>query len=121
MKIPVLSLLTAAAFSVQAFAQAPDADNTKKNERDAAGETLTPIDQSNDAADIKITADIRKMLMDDPSLSALAKNVKIITVTGGAVTLRGPVENEQEKITIEKHANMVGATSVTNQIEIKKD
>lgn len=121
MKIPLLSLLTATVFCLQAVAQMPDADNTKKNDRDAAGETLTPIDQSNEAADIKITADIRKMVIDDSTLSALAKNVKIITVTGGAVTLRGPVETEQEKITIEKHAKMGGASSVTNQIEIKKD
>lgn len=121
MKVPILSLLAVAAFSLHAVAQSPDADNTKKNERDASGETLTPIDQSNEPADLKITADTRKMLMDDDTLSATAKNVKIITVAGGAVTLRGPVKTEQEKSAIEQHAKMAGAASVTNELEVEKD
>ena len=98
-----------------------DADNTKKNERDASGETLTPIDQSNDPADIKITAETRKMVVGDDTLSATAKNVKIITVKGGAVTLRGPVTTTQEKMTIERHAKAAGASSVTNQLEVESN
>ena len=119
MKLLTLSLITTAALTFSAFAQNPDADNTKNNARDKSGETLTPIDQSNDPADIKITADIRKMVIDDSSLSALAKNVKIITVAGGAVTLRGPVETTAEKTAIEKYAKKAGATAVTNQLEVK--
>lgn len=121
MKVPILSLLAVAALSVHAVAQAPDADNTKVNERDASGETLTPIDQSNDPNDIKITAEIRKLVVDDSTLSATAKNVKIITEQGGAVTLRGPVKTEQEKTTIEQHAKAGGASSVVNQLEVEKE
>lgn len=116
----VLSLLAVSALSFPGWAQNPDADNSGKNARDASGETLTPLDQSNDPVDLKITAETRKMLVDDDSLSTLGKNVKIITV-GGAVTLRGPVETQKEKITIVKHAKMAGAKSVTDQLEIKKD
>ncbi len=101
------------------FAGDPSADNTGKNERDRSGETLTPIDQSNDPADIKITADTRKMLIEDDSLSMNAKNCKVITTAGGAVTLRGPVDSAKEKKTIAKHAKKAGATSITNQLEVK--
>jgi osmotically-inducible protein OsmY len=101
------------------FAADPDADNTGKNQRDKSGQTLTPIDQSNDPADIKITAETRKMVVDDKSLSTNAKNCKIITTKGGAVTLRGPVDSIKEKKTIAAHAKAAGATSVTNQLEVK--
>lgn len=113
--------MAVAALAVHAVAQSPDADNTKVNERDASGETLTPIDQSNDPTDIKITAEIRKMVVDDDSLSATAKNVKIITQQGGVVTLRGPVTSEKEKTTIEQYAKSGGASSVVNQLEVEKD
>lgn len=114
----ILTLFAAMAFSLQGFGQGTNADNSGKNARDASGETLTPIDQSNDPADIKLAAEIRKMVVADDSLSVLGKNVKIITVDG-VVTLRGPVETKKEKVLIEKHAKMAGAKSITNQLEIK--
>ncbi len=101
------------------FAADPAADNSGKNDRDRSGETLTPIDQSNAPADIKITAETRKMVISDKSLSMDAKNCKIITTAGGAVTLRGPVDSKKEKKIIAEHARVAGATSVTNQLEVK--
>jgi hyperosmotically inducible periplasmic protein len=97
----------------------PDADNTGKNPRDRDDQTQTPTDQSNSPADIKITADIRKMVVGDDSLSMTAKNVKIITVDG-VVTLRGPVDTQKEKATIESHAKHSGAKKITNELEVKK-
>ncbi len=117
-KIP-LTLLCAAALATHAFGQTDDKDNTSKNERDRDGETLTPIDQSNEPADIKITADARKMVVADDDLSMTAKNVKIITVAG-VVTLRGPVDTEAEKTAIAEYAKKAGATTVTNELEVKK-
>ncbi len=119
MKRNFLSLIVVVAVSGSAFAADPNADNTDKNKRDRNEATLTPIDQSNAPADIKITADTRRMLVADDSLSANAKNVKVITIDG-AVTLRGPVASEAEKTSIEKHAKMAGAKSVSNEIEIKQ-
>lgn len=119
MKYSLLSLSLAAAALGSVLAADPNADNTDKNKQDRDGATLTPIDQSNDPADIKITADTRKMLIDDASLSANAKNVKVITVAG-VVTLRGPVASEAEKNAVAKHAKMAGAKSVTNEIEVKQ-
>jgi uncharacterized membrane protein len=90
-----------------------------KNARDRDDQSVTATDQSNDPADLKLTADIRKMVVGDDSLSMMSKNVKIITV-GGVVTLRGPVETEKEKAAIESHAKQGGAKNITNEPEIKK-
>ncbi|OYW72430.1 MAG: hypothetical protein B7Z37_24915 [Verrucomicrobia bacterium 12-59-8] len=97
-----------------------DADNTAQNERDKSGDTKTPLDQSNRPEDIKITQDIRKAVMADDGLSITAKNVKIITTADGKVTLRGPVNTEDEKTKIDAHAKKVaGDAPVVNQLEVK--
>ena len=119
MKLAVLTLLSTAAIAGIAWSEDTNADNTGKNVRDRTDESQTATDQSNDPADIKMTAAIRKMDVADDSLSMMAKNVKIITV-GGVVTLRGPVETEKEKTAIESHAKQAGAKKISNQLEIKK-
>jgi hyperosmotically inducible periplasmic protein len=119
MKLTVFTLVSAAAIAGSAWSQDKNADNTGKNVRDRADQSETATDQSNDPADIKMSAAIRKMVVADDSLSMMAKNVKIITV-GGAVTLRGPVETEKEKAAIESHAKQAGGKNITNELEIKK-
>ncbi len=97
-----------------------NADNTKKNERDRGGSTLTPMDQGNSASETKITAAIRRGIVADKNLSFTAKNVKVITM-GTKVTLRGPVKSDQEKAAIESLARKAaGVSEVDNQLEIKK-
>ena len=115
----LLTLFSAAAIAGSAWCEDTNADNTAKNERDRDNQSKTATDQSNDPVDIKLTADIRKMVVKDDSLSMMAKNVKIITIDG-AVTLRGPVETENEKGKIEAHAKQAGAKKITNELEIKK-
>jgi len=96
----------------------PAAENSEQNKVDANHQTLTPIDQSNKPADIQITRQIRRALMDDSQLSMLAKNVKIITING-AVTLRGPVKTEQEKDDIAAKAESIaGNSNVENQLQV---
>ena len=119
MKRIILTLLSSVALAGVALSEDPNADNTRKNTRDRNDQTQTPTDQSNSPADIKISADIRKMVVSDDSLSMTAKNVKIITVDG-AVALRGPVETQKEKAAIESHAKHAGAKKITNELEIKK-
>jgi hyperosmotically inducible periplasmic protein len=95
-------------------------DNTKVNERDTNSAAPTPGDQGNNASDLKITQQIRQAVMADGSLSFTAKNVKIIT-QNGKVTLRGPVNSEDERNRIEAAARKVaGAAQVDNQLEVKK-
>jgi hyperosmotically inducible periplasmic protein len=97
-----------------------DADNSKINERDRSGATLTPMDQGNSTSETKISAAIRRGIMGDKSLSFTAKNVKVITV-GTKVTLRGPVKTERERATIAMLAKQAaGVTDVDNQLEISK-
>ncbi len=77
-------------------------------------ESLAVTDQSNDPADIKMTADIRKMVVDDDSLSMAAKNVKIITIAG-VVTLRGPVNTRKRNLPLRATPNTPGPSkSPTN-------
>jgi osmotically-inducible protein OsmY len=99
-------------------APAVAADNTDKNERDRGDKTLTPMDQSESAADRTITQQIRQGVVGADEVSAGAKNVKIITVDG-VVTLRGPVENVTEKTSIAALAKKVeGVKRVDNQLEV---
>jgi hyperosmotically inducible periplasmic protein len=118
MKLTALTLLLSAAIAGSSWSQDENADNTGKNVRDKDDQSVTATDQSNDPADLKMTADIRKMVVGDGSLSMMAKNVKIVTI-GGSVTLRGPGETEKEKAAIEGHAKQAGAKKITNGLEIK--
>ena len=115
-----LSLLFASVFTLSALAEEkPAADNTAKNQRDRSGDTKTSGDQSNSAADIKLTADIRKAVVGDGSLSMTAKNIKIISANG-VVTLRGPVQTAAEKTQIEKLARKAGGKAkIQNMLEVK--
>jgi osmotically-inducible protein OsmY len=94
-------------------------ENTEVNVRDKDNTTLTPEDQKETESDIKITADIRKAIIKNKSLSVDAQNVKIIT-RNGVVTLRGPVETKKESKKLKKIAKHTpGVLKVDNQLEIK--
>ena len=120
MKRITLSFLCLSAFALSAIAQeGTAADNTAKNKRDRSGETQTSGDQSNNSEDIKLSAAIRKAVVGDKSLSATAKNVKIITAND-VVTLRGPVNTAEEKTKIEQLAqSAAGNAKIDNQLEVK--
>ena len=95
-------------------------DNTAENTIDRLADTKTPFDQSDSSADIKITAEIRRAIMEDDSMSMNAQNSKIVTDKAGVVTLRGVVNSAAEKDSIDAKANaVVGVTRVVNQLEVK--
>jgi len=95
-------------------------DNTKVNQRDTSGAAMTPIDQGENATDLKLTQQIRQAVMGDSSLSFTAKNVKIITLNR-KVTLRGPVKTAAERSSIEAAARKVaGAGMVDSQLEVNQ-
>ena len=111
----LLSTLSAGA----AFAGDYDADNTGRNVRDQDERAMTPGDQGASAADREVTANIRKAVVSDDSLSMNAHNVKIIT-QDGVVTLRGPVKSAAEKASVVAKARKVaGVTRVDDQLEIE--
>ena len=96
-----------------------DADNTALNQRDRSGDTQTSGDQSNSSADLKITQAIRQALVKDGELSSTAKNVKVITANG-QVTLRGPVNNAQEKTKIDQIARSAGGgAKIVDELDVK--
>ncbi len=95
-------------------------DNTDINQRDRTGATKTPQDQSDQAQDRKLLAAVRAAIVGEKSLSTMAHNVKIL-VTGGLVTLRGPVRSEEEKVLVQSMAKQVqGVTKIDNQLDVKK-
>lgn len=92
-------------------------DNTAVNVRDKNTVAKTPIDQEENKEDIRITADIRKRVV-ATKMSVNAQNAKIIT-QDGKVTLRGPVESEEERQAIEDFAvEVAGESNVTNELEV---
>ncbi|MGD0816414.1 MAG: PRC-barrel domain-containing protein [Verrucomicrobiota bacterium] len=94
-------------------------DNTAQNARDRAGTTRTPLDQGSSQADMETTLQIRKQIMDAGKLSVDARNIKIIT-QNGRVTLRGTVDNQDEKRKIEEIANKVAsAGNVDDQLQVE--
>lgn len=95
----------------------PAKNDTGINRRDQS-DTKTPIDQTEDSASVKTTAEIRQKVVNHNGLSVNARNVKIIT-ENGHVTLRGPVESLDEKEVIGRYAvEVAGAANVDNQIEV---
>jgi hyperosmotically inducible periplasmic protein len=93
---------------------APDNSNQNKNHAETAD------NQANAKSDRLTTQKIRKAIMADKSLSTNAHNVKIITVDG-AVTLKGPVQSEDEKQKVASEAaSVVSADKITNELTVKQ-
>jgi osmotically-inducible protein OsmY len=100
---------------------ATEADNTKRNSSEQNKDTETAEKQSNSKDDLALTQKIRQVVMKDGSLSMNAKNVKIIA-QDGKITLKGPVDSQQEKDTIDaKAGEIAGKDKVENQLEVKAE
>jgi hyperosmotically inducible protein len=100
--------------------QAPPAsDNTKTNQRDRSANEPTADQQKDNRSDRDITQQIRQSIVKDKSLSTDAHNVKVIT-QNGQVTLKGPVQSEDEKRVIEaKAAEVAGENKVSSELNVK--
>jgi hyperosmotically inducible periplasmic protein len=95
------------------------ADNTKRNSSEQNKDSDTAEKQSNSKDDLALTQKIRQAVMKDGSLSMNAKNVKIIA-RNGKITLKGPVDSQQEKDTIGTMAGeSAGKDKVANQLEVR--
>jgi hyperosmotically inducible periplasmic protein len=97
-------------------------DNSGINRRDQNNTNLSALDQGNSQTDIRLSANIRRQVVASTNnFSVAAHNVKIIT-QNGKVTLRGPVNTDQEKTQIGAIANNVaGEGNVDNQLEVKSN
>jgi hyperosmotically inducible protein len=96
------------------------ADNSPQNVSDASNGVPTAADQGNSTEDIWTTRQIRRMVVSGTNnFSMLARNIKIITLNG-KVTLRGPVNTDEEKSSIETIAKAVaGDENVDDEIQVK--
>ena len=98
---------------------ATEADNTKQYSSEQNKNTETAEKQSNSKDDLALTQKVRQAVMKDGSLSMNAKNVKIIA-QDGKITLKGPVDSQQEKDTVVSEAGEIaGKDKVDNQLEVK--
>ena len=96
-----------------------DATNSAINERDNHQGEATADRQSNQRSDVDLTAEIRRSVVSDKSLSTNAHNVKIVA-QNGQVTLKGPVRSEAEKKAIEQRAySIAGQSNVKNEIDVQ--
>jgi hyperosmotically inducible protein len=110
-------LLSATMLSGAAFQQAAP-DNSKNNQGDASNGAMTAQKQAMNPADRELTRKIRHSLMQDKSLSTYAHNIKIIS-QDGKVTLKGPVNTDDEKAAIQaKAVAIAGADNVSNEIQV---
>ncbi len=98
----------------------PKPDDTAVNKRDRNPGEATADQQKMNAADRALTAKIRKAVIADKSLSTYAHNVKIIS-QDGTVTLKGPVQSDDEvKSIIAKATEGAGGPDkVVNQMSVK--
>jgi hypothetical protein len=102
-------------------ARQPASGNGVLDQRDRDHQALTPLDQSNEPADLEITRSIRRALVADNSLSTEAKNVKVVTVKG-AVTLRGLVKTSSEKRGVRADARKAAPHArIRNELEVEHD
>lgn len=99
-----------------------DTDNTANNHDDDSDDAKTSIDQSESSEHIAITSEIRRAIIDDDAMSMKAQNSTIITDESSVVTLRGTVDSQAERDSIEAKAEAVaGVTRVDNQLEVDTD
>ena len=117
-------ILLAALFCASLMTYAQDTpvkpDNTKVNKRDRNAGEATADQQKMNKADRDLSAQIRKSIMADKSLSTYAHNIKVIS-QDGVVTLKGPVHSDDEKKAIVAKAVEVAGSpdKVTDQITVK--
>ena len=115
-----LSCLPGGPSAVPAFAQAGTAQTAPDNSNQNKNQAQTADNQTNSKSDRLTTQKIRKAIMADKDLSTYAHNVKIITANG-AVTLKGPVQSEDEKQKVASEAaSVVGPDKVTNELTVKQ-
>jgi hyperosmotically inducible periplasmic protein len=115
-----LLCLPGAQSAVQASAQTGTAQTAPDNSKQNKNQTQTADNQTNAKSDRLTTQKIRKAIMADKTLSTYAHNVKIIT-TDGAVTLKGPVQSEDEKQKVASEAaGVVTADKITNELTVKQ-
>jgi sporulation protein YlmC with PRC-barrel domain len=96
----------------------PEAGGALQGPGAGGAATLALIGNGGGDADTAMTAQVWKEILDGKGMSANAKKVKIITIDG-RVTLRGPVDSDEEKRLIGEIAiRLARSGNVENQLEV---
>jgi hyperosmotically inducible periplasmic protein len=93
-------------------------DNTAVNQRDRNAAEPTADQQKETGTDREMSRKIRRSIVSDKALSTNAHNIKIIS-QNGMVTLKGPVNSDEEKKAVEKKATEIaGEANVKSEIQV---
>lgn len=93
-------------------------DNSAINQRDRLAEEPTADEAKNHMNDRDTMQKIRKSVVADQSLSTYAHNIKIIS-QNGKVTLKGPVQSDQEKQNVDaKATGIAGQGNVNDELSV---
>lgn len=110
------TFMTLAAIGSLTFVIQVDAKSVAKG---ASSSAVTADDQLKGSRnDVELTRRVRDQITSKDSLSTKAHNIKIITLNG-VMTLRGPVQSENEKMEIARIAKSV-TSDIRNELEISK-
>lgn len=97
----------------------PDRDAVREGAKERKARKLAAQDAGKTVADKEIARQTRQAVTADKTLSAAARNVKIVS-RGGKVTLKGRVASEAERSGIvKKAAAIVGAENVVDKMTVK--
>ncbi|RYZ89492.1 MAG: BON domain-containing protein [Proteobacteria bacterium] len=113
--------LTAVCLALLFSSNPATAIDSVQNESSArqAPRGMTAEQQWGNVRDMELTRKIRQILMRDRTLSASAKNVKIIS-QNGKVTLKGLVRTGDEEAAVLSHAQSIaGPGQVDDQLDIR--
>lgn len=129
----VAGLALASSFAPFAYAQTPTStptptptpmhssgtSSTAENKADASSNAVTPFSQSNAQADLDVTQNIRKAILNEKNMSVDAQNIKIITTTNHVVYLKGVVDSETERQRILAIAKpLAGDRTIKNRLKL---
>jgi osmotically-inducible protein OsmY len=85
-----------------------------------AGERCPTAAVGEFAADRRATAEVRRRIAADETMSESARQVEV-TTQGGVVTLRGPVETAEERTTLASLAESVpGVRRVEERLQVRR-
>ncbi len=116
-RIKAALLMVALSTGIGVAAARQDADNTKTNKQ-SQNQTKSADTAKNTKSDLQLMKEIRRAVVKDKSLSVNAHNCKIVA-KGGKVTLKGPVNSDEEKKNIEQKATEIaGAGNITNELTV---
>ena len=115
LKSCISAFALAGLLSVSSAGAWQEPDNTKANKRAQP----TADNAKENVSDRELMQKIRKSIVADKGLSTYAHNVKVIA-QHGKITLKGPVNSEEEKTSVEaKAVEVAGAANVVNEIQVR--